>query len=389
MKNYDFDRVPSRKNTDSVKWDYLQRYFGQEDVLPMWVADMDFPSPPAVSQALEERVQHQIYGYTAPPDSLRAAICHWIRRKHDWEVEEEWLILTTGVIPAMSTALHTFTRPGDTILIQPPVYPPFFSLVTKNGRKLVENPLTLQNGSYSMDLEDLAGKVKDVEMLFLCSPHNPVGRIWTREELEQLGELASKEVVVVSDEIWWDLSLGEKHVPFGSLPAHISGNSITCISPSKTFNIPGLKVGAAIIPDHKLRRRFVKELERRCLSGGNIFGFIAAEAAYSEGDEWLYQLKNYLQGNIDFLLNFFTAHLPEIKVIKPQGTFVVWLDFRGLRLTEDELRELILKQARVGLISGLEFGREGAGFQRINIACPREGLKEGLERILEAVKARE
>jgi cystathionine beta-lyase len=381
---YDFDRVIDRRNSDSNKW----RTYG-EDILPMWVADMDFQAPPQVIAAIQQRAQHGIFGYLIRPASYYTAIIDWMRARHGWNIQREWLAHSPGVVTALDLAVHAFTQPGDKIIVQPPVYFPFFTIVRNNGRQLAFNQLCPENGYYRMDLSDLERKIDSrTKAIMLCSPHNPVGRVWTKEELTAFGELClRKNILIFSDEIHSDLILpGHKHIPLAAIAPEIANITITLIAPSKTFNVPGLYTAAAIIPNNRLHTQFNHLLENFALNASNTFGMVAWEAAYRHGEDWLEELLDYLQGNIDYAIRFFQQRIPKIKATCPEGTYLLWLDCRELGLDHDNLRDLFLKQAQVALNEGHTFGPGGEGFMRMNIGCPRAILQEGLERIERAAK---
>jgi len=382
---YNFDCVIDRRHTESEKWKKFDA-----DVLPMWVADMDFAAPPAVVDAIQQRAQHGIYGYAIRPDSYYESMVEWMRRRHDWEIERNWLAHSPGVVTALNLAVNAFTQPGEKIIIQPPVYPPFFTIVKNNGRQLVYNPLRAENGYYRMDLADLEKRIDNrTRALMLCSPHNPVGRVWTRNELLALGELClRKNIMIFSDEIHSDLIMrGHKHVPLAMLSPELAEITVTIIAPSKTFNVPGLYTATAIIPNPKLHTQFNHVLENYALNSSSIFGMVALQAAYRHGEEWLEELIDYLQDNIDYAIRFFQQRIPQIKVTCPEGTYLLWLDCRELGFTHDGLRDLFLKQAKVALNEGYTFGPSGEGFMRMNIGCPRSVVAEGLARIERAVNA--
>ena len=389
---YDFDHVWHRKNTGSIKWDGLEKLFGDADLLPMWVADMDFKVPQPVIDALKQQANHGIFGYTIRPESYNEAVAQWFSRRHNFQIEKDWLVFTPGVVPALSMIVQTFTEPGDKIIIQPPVYYPFSNVVKRQQRKLVENPLTFDGERYTMDFVDLERKIDpDVKMLILCSPHNPVGRVWTAEELHQLGELCVKHnILVVADEIHGDLvRKGYRHTPFASLSETFAQQSITCTAPSKTFNLAGLQASHVIIPNERHRRAFKATINTLGLGLPNTFAIAAVEAAYRHGEDWLRQLLDYLEANIQFLTSYIEQNIPQIKVIQPEGTYLVWLDCRSLNLNAKQLQTLMQKEAKVALDEGAIFGTGGAGFERINVACPRSTLEEGLKRIKKAVKRAE
>lgn len=389
---YYFDEVIDRKKTNSLKWDAVTRIYGDPEVLPMWVADMDFLPPEPIVEAVALRAARGHFGYSLRPDSLSESIVGWLARRHNWQVEREWLTYTSGVVPALALAVQAYSQPGDKIIIQPPVYHPFFAVIQNNGRQVVNNPLKLEDGRYSMDFDGLE-KCFDsrVKMLILCSPHNPVGRVWTREELTRLGEIClRKGIVIVSDEIHFDLILGSddapiRHYPLASLSEELAQNTVTCFAPSKTFNIAGFHSSAVITPNARLRALFDNSLESSASGGSNLLAALAWEAACRESEGWLDALLDYLRGNLSFLCRYFEERIPRIKVIRPEGTYLVWLDFRGLELSQTELKTFLATEAKVGLNDGAAFGPGGEGFQRMNIACPRSTLEEGLRRIEAAV----
>ena len=399
---YDFDREINRKGTNSVKWEFIKQgnkllYRKEPDdssastrLLPMWVADMDFPCPEPVVEALVARAQHRIFGYTSPTDSYQRAIVNWMKKRHGWEIEPEWICTAPGVVPALYMLVQTFIIPGDKVLIQTPVYHPFNKAVENGDGVLVTNSLLYEDGRYSMDFADLEQKTKDpqVKMVILCSPHNPVGRVWTRDELLRFGEICIKNnVLVVSDEIHGDLILeGYVFTPFADISEEFAQNSITCTAPSKTFNLAGLKTSNIIISNEQLRSRFKKTLERTGLSGVGAFGVVALEAAYNHGEEWLAQVLDYVMGNLQYLQEYIAEHLPQISVVPLEGTYLVWLDCRSLGLSEQELERVMLKEAKVYLDEGYIFGIEGQGFERINIACSRSVLVEALERMRNVIE---
>lgn len=385
---YDFDKVINRYNTSSVKWDEVQSVYGEKDLLPMWVADMDFPSPAPVIEAISEKAAYGIFGYTSRSASYFEAVIGWMERRHKWSVQKNWICHSPGVVPALSTIVLAFTNPGDKVVIQPPVYYPFRNVVEQNGREVLHNPLKYTDGRYTMDFEQLRSLLDpSVKLLILCSPHNPVGRVWTKEELTELGNICLEHnVMVVSDEIHSDLLLADQvHTPFASISERFAQNSIICTAPSKTFNLAGLQISNIIIPNKRLREVFQNKMNALSLQLGNTIGLSATESAYRHGEEWLDQLLVYLRQNLDFLTRYIEEHIEGIKVIKPEGTYLVWLDCRELGLDAKGLERLIQKQAKVALDEGYIFGTEGEGFTRINIACPRSILAEGLRRIERAV----
>ncbi len=385
---YDFDQVLDRRNTNSEKWDYLEEHFGRADVLPMWVADMDFPSPPEVVQAIRKRAKHPSYGYTGASQAYYDSITGWMERRHGWAVEPEWIVTTPGVVPGLAISILAFTDPGDGVIVQSPVYPPFFRVVENNGRKLLNNELVRVGNRYEIDWDDLEVKLDTgAKLLFLCSPANPVGRVWSEEELTRLLEICiDRGVLIASDEIHSDIIYSwAKHVPFGSFGPEARDNSITLVAPSKTFNIPGLSASVAIIPNPELRERFNHVLQGLGL-GVNLFGLTGLEAAYTYGDRWLDDAISYIEDNLKYMVEFLNARVPEIQVVPPEGNYVIWLDCRGLGLSHDALNRFMVHRAKVGLNDGRSFGPGGEGYQRINIACPRSILRQGLEGIATATE---
>jgi cysteine-S-conjugate beta-lyase len=380
---YNFDTDIPRAGTNCVKFDLRKAVFGREDVIPMWVADMDFPVPPFVSEAIRKRAGHPIYGYSIIPDSYYDAVMGWQQRRYGWYIRKEWIMFSPGVVTGLNVIVQALTDPGDKIIVQPPVYFPFFSCVLNNNRKLLYNQLVENNGVYSMDFEDLENKMKDgARMLILCSPHNPVSRCWKTEELEWLGKKSIEHgVIIVSDEIHCDLvHETHQHIPLASLSKDFTQNTVTCIAPSKTFNLAGLFSSSVIISNDVLRKRFNLAAEKIHLSA-NIFGITAAEAAYRDGDEWLSGLMDYLKSNADMVKDFLAARMPEISISPVEATYLLWLDFRKLGFSTPVLKKLLIEKAGLGLVEGTTFGQGGEGFQRMNIACPASTLRDALERI--------
>lgn len=387
---YDFDKVINRFNTGSIKWDESENLFGEKDLLPMWVADMDFMAPAPVIEAMKERVEHGIFGYTSRPDSYYEAVIGWMQRRHQWSVQKEWICHCPGVVPALSYIVQAFTQPGEKVVIQPPVYYPFTNVVAGNGRQVVHNPLKYEDGRYTMDFEDLLRKLDpDVKLLILCNPHNPGGRVWTREELTRLGDICTRHNVrIVSDEIHCDLVLkGHTHTPLAAISEEFAQNTIMCTAPSKTFNLAGLQTSNIIIPNEDMREVFQATMDTLALRLTNTLGVVATESAYRYGDEWLDQLLDYLQQNLEFLTDYIERSINGIKVIKPEATYLVWLDCRELGMDTESLQQFILKEAKVAVNQGFTFGPGGEGFIRMNIACPRSVLEEGLRRIEKAVNS--
>lgn len=382
---YDFDTVINRRGTNSEKWDMKG-----EDILPMWVADMDFRAPEPVIDAIVDRAKHGIFGYSLYSDSYYDSIIKWQEKRNHWSIKREWIKYSPGVVPAINILIKALTRPGDKIIIQPPVYYPFFKAIANNGCQLLENPLKYENKIYTMDFEDLEEKAKDprAKLFILCSPHNPVGRVWTKDELVRLGEICLKnDIIVISDEIHSDLIYkGYNHIPFASISEEFAQNSITCTAPSKTFNMAALKTSCIFIPNEKHQKLYENVMESVGLSEGNVFGAVALEAAYTYGEEWLEQLLDYIKGNLEFLKEYVAGNIPEVEVIEPEGTYLVWLDCRKLGMDAKTLEEFMLNKAKLWLDEGYIFGKQGEGFERINIACPRSILQEGLNRLEKAIK---
>lgn len=388
MNSY-FDKLVDRRNTHSVKWDSVKKVFGTEDILPMWVADMDFVTLPEIIESIQHRAAHGIFGYTTVPDELNNAIVNWMSKKHGWNIRKEWLVYTPGVVASLNLSVSALTSPEDSVIIQPPVYPPFLSVARNHDRHTVMSQLIFKGNQYYMDFEDLENKMASgAKMMILCSPHNPVGRVWTRDELNKLIELCLKyNVLLVSDEIHSDLIYPSyKHIPIASLSKDLTQHSVTCISPSKTFNIPGLMLSAAIIPNDKLRQKFRALINRFAISSVNILGMVAAQAAYTHGHKWLSELINYLKGNLEYLKSFIHDHIPQIEIVEPQGTYLVWLNFNKLGMDAKQLNDFMVNRARIGLNNGVDFGPGGEGFMRMNIACPRRTLIEGLNRLKTAIE---
>lgn len=385
----DFDTVPNRRGTNCFKYDFAREMGMPEDVLPLWVADMDFPTAPAVLKRLHALAEHGIFGYTGVKDAYFSAVHNWYAQRFGWETQRSWLVTTPGVVFAIAIAIRAFTQKGDAILIQQPVYYPFADKVTENDRQLVVNPLILKNGRYEMDFADMERKIADnhVKMLLLCSPHNPVGRVWTKEELLRVGEICQKHgVLVVSDEIHADFTYaGHTHRVFASVKSEFADFTITCTAPSKTFNLAGLQNSNIFIPNRQLRHAYKKELSACGCGGTNCMGMAACQAAYEEGADWLEQLKQYLAGNLAYIRQFLREKLPDIALIEPEGTYLVWLDLRKLGLTEQQQRQLIVQDAKLWLDTGTLFGQGGEGFERINIACPRATIEQAMQRLERAV----
>lgn len=387
---YDFDKRLDRTHTASYKWGQSEKLFGRADILPLWVADMDFEAPKEVVSAISRRAGEGIYGYTIRTQGFYDAIIGWLSRRHQWSIKQEWISSSPGVVPALSLMVLAFTQQGDGIIVQSPVYYPFYDVIKMNGRNVVDNPLILEDGRYSIDFELLEQQARQgAKMLLLCSPHNPGGRVWRREELERVGEICLKyNVLVVADEIHHDLVFSaHKHVPFAAISEAFAQNSLTCIATSKTFNLAGLQAASVIIPNEDLRRKYNALLKTLSLHMESFFGLTAIESSYTYGDEWLDQLLVYLEGNLDFLLDFMEQNIPQVKVIKPEGTYLVWIDCTSISSDPQALKELMFDKAGVAFSEGSVFGKQGAGFLRINIACPRSILVEALKKFSAALNA--
>ena len=388
-ERFDFDRVIDRRGTDCIKFDFAEAFGLPADVLPLWVADMDFPAPEGVLEALRARVDHGIFGYSdAKPDYFEA-VSGWFETRFGWETRPDWLVRTPGVVYALAMAVRAFTAPGEAVLIQPPVYHPFYDVARTNDRRLVECPLVLREGRYEIDFDAFEAAVteNDVKLFILCSPHNPVGRVWTCDELRRVGEICLKHgVIVASDEIHCDFTWPEHpHTPFIKAVPEMAGRAIVCTAPSKTFNLAGLQASNIFIPDAGLRERFTREIRRTGFSSLNCLGLEACKAAYRTGGEWLDALKDYLRGNLDYLRDFLATELPSIRLVEPEGTYLAWVDCSALGLKPDEIHDLIANRAKVWLDDGNIFGKCGEMYQRIVLACPRATLEEGLRRLKSAV----
>ena len=399
MTTYDFNTIIDRKNTGCAKWDAAPWLFGEKDVIPMWVADMDFPVARPITEALKARCGHEVYGYfMAGAPSVRRAICDRLKRKYSWEIDPDWIVMTPGIVPTLSFVLRSLTSPGDAVIHQSPVYYPFWSVIEGAGCRIAGNPLKFSGAGYEMDFDHLRDQFSPLvrmtpsqartKAMILCSPHNPVGRVWTRAELIRAGRIVlENDAVMIADEIHCELVFnGFDHTPFASISKAFEQRSITCMSASKTFNLAGLDTAFLIIPNERLRNGF-EAVSRHALPQGNIFGTVALEAAFVHGDDWLGQLLAYLQDNLMFLTDYVKTRIPRIRVIRTEGTYLVWLDCRALGMDADALAAFMNQKARVGLDHGIAFGPEGAGFERINIACPRAILAKALGRIEAAVNA--
>ena len=390
-----FDFELDRRNTRSTKWDGCNEKFGVDpsvEMIPMWIADMDFRSPFEVIEAVCQRARAGCYGYTTKPESIYNAVIRWVKERYGWEVKKEWIVFTPGVIPGFNIAIQNLSRPGDGVIVQTPVYYPFMEAALNNNRKLVSNPLVEQDGKWQMDFEDLERKVKDPNnrLMILCNPHNPVGRAWTKEELEQVGNLcADNGVVLISDEIHADLMMkGAKHQAAAAISKKIRQNTISQYTPSKTFNIAGLQTAYAIIPDDEVRETFLKGLNANRIFNLNWFGSAALEAAYESSGNYVEELCAYVDANMDYMKAFIDERLPELKMEKPEATYMVWVDFRGTGMSTQEIEKFIIQKARIGVDMGSWFGEGGAGYLRFNLACPRKIVEQALARLEQVLRER-
>ena len=385
---YDFDKITQRRGTNSYKWDSTD----DKEVLPMWVADMDFPTAPCIINALEKRVEHGIFGYTRVPEEYYDAVISWFSRHHHWKPKREWFIYTSGVVPALSAVIKALTNVGDKVLTLTPVYNCFFSSIWNNGCELDSCALRYEDNTFSIDYEDLERRAADPKttLMLLCNPHNPSGRVWTREELRRIGDICIRNnVVVVADEIHCELvHPGFTYTPFASVSEEFQKHSVTCISPSKAFNIAGLQIANIIVENDEWRQRIDKAININEVCDVNPFGVIATIAAYNEGEEWLNQLLQYIHGNYLFFKDYCEEHLPQLPVAPLEGTYLAWMDCRSLGIPSEELEEELMKKAKLWLNAGSMYGKEGEGFMRWNLACPRQLVKEGLERFSQFVNKR-
>ena len=387
---FNFDKIVDRTNNFSAKWSEMNKNFGTNNLLPMWVADMDFLTAPCVMEALKDRLEQGIFGYTTRPSSYNESIVNWLDNRFSWKINQEWLMFSPAVITSISLLIQNLTQKNDKIMIQEPVYSPFHSIVESNERNLVISPLVkLDDGSYVMDYEDIEAKIKDVKVFILCNPHNPVGRVWTREELTRLGEICLKHnVLVISDEIHSDIILkNHKHTPFASISKEFRENTITCMAPTKTFNLAGLQSSFLVISNPYYYEVMDKAFSILDIKRNNAFSLVATESAYNYGEDWLYELIKYIEDNVDFAIDYIKNHMPQLKVKKPEGTYLLWVDFSNLNVDKKDLKNALINKGRIALSDGSSFGIGGDGYYRINLACPRSMVLEGLKRIEFAIKS--
>jgi cystathionine beta-lyase len=387
---WNFDEPAQREGTNCIKYDLREEIFGIKNVIPMWVADMDFNTPDFVVKSLQNRVNHEIYGYSLRPPEYFLSIINWFKTRHNLEIHKEWICFCPGIVPALNICTLAFTEPGDCIIVQPPVYFPFFSAVESHGRKLIYNKLTESDGKWAMDYDSLISAIDGkTKMIFLSNPHNPVGRVWRLEELNKLAEICLKNnILIISDEIHCDLVLpGYNHIPLASLSEKVAENTITCIAPSKTFNLAGLSTSSVIISNPDLRKSFNRIVENLHIGSGNIFGTIASVAAYSQGNEWLDALLEYIDHNIDFVEDYCHKMIPEIIPVQPEATYMIWLDCRKFGITGKELQHFFVNKAGVGMNEGSTFGPGGEGFMRMNLATTHKTVIKAMEQIEKAVSS--
>lgn len=383
---YDFDEIVPREHTDCFKFDNVKEIFGTEDIIPMWIADMDFKTPPFIVETIRKRLEHEVLGYTFTNSSWKPAIQNWVSRRYGWDVSSGEIGFVGGIVPAISFALQCFTAPGDKVLIQPPVYPPYHNVTKELGRTLVTNPLKLVNGQLEVDFTDFEEKVKGCKLFLLCNPHNPCGRVWSKAELQRMCDICvQNNVLIVSDEIHCDMTFkGFTHTPFATVSEDAKNNSITFMAASKTFNIAGLKSSYHIIQNDGLRRQYNDFLRKNELDSAHLFATAPVATAYNEGDEWLSQMLEYVEANIDYMEDFLKANMPKLDMIRPQASFLVFLDARALGLPHDELVRFFIREAKVGMNDGATFGEGGSGFMRMNLGCPRSVLEKALGQIKSA-----
>ncbi len=385
---YNFDKIINRENTNCIKYDLRKKLFKKDDVIPMWVADMDFETPSFIKDAILQRAEHQIYGYSFRPDSFYNSIVNWVKTYHNWEINPKQISFSPGVVPGIAISVLAFTKPGDKIIVQPPVYFPFFTTIKENGRQVVENKLINKDGCYSMDFDDLLSQIDlRTKMIIISNPHNPVGRVWKKQELEKLVEICEKnEVLIISDEIHSDIVFSQnKHIPIATISEYARENTITFMAPSKTFNLAGLSTSVAIFGNKKLQKTYNLYLENLHLNLGNVFGNIASEAAYTNGYEWVVEMKNYILENINFAHKFISEEIPQINFIKPEATYLLWIDFSKLNMTDNDLNDFLINKAGIALNLGNTFGSGGEKYMRMNVACTKEVLTKALNQLKTAI----
>jgi len=390
MVKYEFDKPIDRSGTSCIKYDARERIFGHDDVLPLWVADMDFEVAPEIAEAIQERAKHKIYGYTMRCDEYYDIIQDWLKRRYGWSVEKPHISFSPGVVSALAMALLAFTKPGDKVIVQSPVYFPFFTTIEQNGRRVLNNQLVEGTNQYSMDFDNLERQIDNqTKMMFLSNPHNPVGRAWTKEELTRLAEIAEKyQIIVVSDEIHSDIIFsGHEHTPYASVSEYAAQNSVTAMAPSKTFNLAGLSTSVVVIENKRMMKDYNYMVETFHIGLTNPFGLVALKTAYEKGDAWLEALLKYLEANRDYVAGFVQKEIPGVDVVLPESTFLMWIDFRGLGYSDKELQHQLVRMAKIGLSHGPIFREGGEGFQRLNFGCPHSQLEEAMERLKKVIHA--
>lgn len=381
---YNFNEIISRKGSNSIKHDILTEVFGKEELIPMWVADMDFKTPDFILNAIRQRVNHEFLGYTFRNESLYLSITEWLKKRHQWEIKKDWISFSPGVVPALAMIVLAYTKPGDKIIIQPPVYFPFFSTVLNNGRQLIQNQLLYKNNKYSFDFSELKKQIDTrTKMILLSNPHNPVGRVWSKSELEELATICLKNgILLVSDEIHSDIVFHNyKHIPLASISEEIANSTITTFAPSKTFNIAGLSTSFLVISNAKLKSVYDNFIDDLHLKNGNIFGNIALESAYRNGENWLAEMIAQIESNTAIVREFAQVHRDKMDLVEPESTYLLWLDFKKLKLDDNTLRDFIIDSAKLGLNPGTQFGIGGSGFQRMNVACPAPIVNKAMEQL--------
>jgi cystathionine beta-lyase len=380
---FDFDKTVTRENTASVKWDLREEIFGRSDILPMWVADMDFETPPCIVDAVKERANHHVYGYSFMTDGYYESFIKWVKRRHGWNIKKEWIVFSPGIVTAVNAAILAYSKKGEGVIVQPPVYFPFFNAIRHNNRKQLDNGLIYLDNTYKIDFDDLNRKAKEAKVLLISSPHNPVSRCWTKSEIEKMGEIClDNNVIIVSDEIHADLILpGFKHTPTAMISEELSEITITCMAPSKTFNVAGFFTSQIVIKNEELRKRFINIMETMHLVHGNIFGYIASESGYNNGDKWLDAMMKYVMDNFKFVDKFLKSEIPQISLTKPEATFLAWLDFDKSGYSGKKLTDKIVNEAKLGLSPGRVFGTRGNNFMRMNIGTRRALVEEAMTRL--------
>ncbi len=386
---YNFDKIIDRRKTDSLKWNNLKDSYGSGALLPMWIADMDFESPREIIDAMKERVDHGVFGYPYIGDDIYDIIIAWAKKRYNWDLKKEWIIFTPGVVTGLNIGIKEIGEKGDNVVVQSPVYPPFFKALENHEKELNVNPIIFKDGKFLINFEELKKKINDkTKIMMLCNPHNPVGRAWTREELIHIGEICTEnDIIIISDEIHCDLTLkGVKHIPIASISPELEDKTITLMSPSKSFNIAGLFTSIAIIPNEKLRSIYIKSMEGMGIGHTPIFGIVGLKAAYGKGEKWLNEALIYIEANIDFAIKYIQKEIPEIKLAKPEATYLLWLDFRALNKSADEIEDALINTGKIILNDGRPYGVGGEGFFRLNVGCARSILEDGLDRIKRTVE---